>query len=94
MAEGSRIPHDAQFRDEFLLKPYPEKLMDAHDVSRIVNSAKYDGRECVQPVSDDDVPAPGQLSLLAGFVPLSILASILASIYSWRSLDRLCTGGK
>jgi putative SOS response-associated peptidase YedK len=24
-------------------KPYPEELMDAHDVSPIVNSAKYDG---------------------------------------------------
>jgi putative SOS response-associated peptidase YedK len=27
-----------------LLKPLPEELMDAHDVSPIVNSAKYDGR--------------------------------------------------
>ena len=28
-----------------LLKPYPDELMDAHDVSPIVNSAKYDGPE-------------------------------------------------
>ena len=38
--------------------------MDAHDVSSIVNSAKYDGTECIQPVSEDDVPRGGQLSLL------------------------------
>jgi hypothetical protein len=25
---------------------HPEELMDAHDVSPIVNSAKYDGPEC------------------------------------------------
>jgi putative SOS response-associated peptidase YedK len=47
-----------------LLKPYPEELMDAHDVSPIVNSAKYDGTECIRPVSDEDIPAAGQLSLL------------------------------
>jgi putative SOS response-associated peptidase YedK len=46
-----------------LLKPYPEELMDAHDVSPIVNSAKYDGPECIHAVSDDDI-ARGQLSLL------------------------------
>jgi putative SOS response-associated peptidase YedK len=47
-----------------LLKPYPEELMDAHDVSPIVNSAKYDGPECIQPVADDEMPRAGQLSLL------------------------------
>jgi putative SOS response-associated peptidase YedK len=47
-----------------LLKPYPEELMDAHDVSPIVNSAKYDGPECIKPVSDDDIPRSGQLYLL------------------------------
>ena len=47
-----------------LLKPYPEELMDAHDVSPIVNSAKYDGPECIEPVSDDDIPSTRQLSLL------------------------------
>ena len=46
-----------------LLKPYPE-LMDAQDVSPIVNSAKYDGPECIQPVSDDETRHNGQLSLL------------------------------
>jgi hypothetical protein len=45
-----------------LLKPLPEELMDAHDVSSIVNSAKYDCPECIQAVSDDDI-ARGQLSL-------------------------------
>jgi putative SOS response-associated peptidase YedK len=45
-------------------KPYPPEQMDAHDVSPIVNSAKYDGSECIQPVSDDETPSPGQLSLL------------------------------
>ena len=47
-----------------LLKPYPPELMDAHDVSPIVNSAKYDGPECIQPVSDDEMPPARQLSLL------------------------------
>ena len=47
-----------------LLKPYPAELMDAHDVSPIVNSAKYDGPECIRPVVDDEMPRGGQLSLL------------------------------
>jgi putative SOS response-associated peptidase YedK len=47
-----------------LLKPLPADLMDAHDVSPIVNSAKYDSPECVEPVSDDAKPSAGQLSLL------------------------------
>jgi putative SOS response-associated peptidase YedK len=47
-----------------LLKPYPEELMDAYDVSPVVNSAKYDGPECIQAVSDDEVRRAGQLSLL------------------------------
>ena len=37
-----------------VLKPYPTELMDAHDVSEIVNSAKYDGAECIQPVSEEE----------------------------------------
>jgi putative SOS response-associated peptidase YedK len=47
-----------------LLKPYPDELMDAHDVSQVVNSAKYDGPECIRPVSDDEIPGGRQLSLL------------------------------
>src|SRR5262245_47799675 len=47
-----------------VLKPFPAELMDAHDVSPIVNSAKYDGPECIRPVSDDETPRAGQLSLL------------------------------
>jgi putative SOS response-associated peptidase YedK len=46
-----------------LLKPYPAELMDAHDVSTIVNSASYDGPDCVRPVSDDQLPG-SQLSLV------------------------------
>ena len=46
---------------KLLLKPYPDGLMDAHDVSPIVNSAKYDGSECIQPVSDDEIPRDRQL---------------------------------
>jgi hypothetical protein len=33
--------------------------MDAHGVSAIVNSAKHDGPECIQPVSDDQMPRRG-----------------------------------
>jgi putative SOS response-associated peptidase YedK len=47
-----------------LLKPLPAELMDAHDVSPVVNSAKYDGPDCIQPVSDDEIPSNRQLSLL------------------------------
>jgi putative SOS response-associated peptidase YedK len=47
-----------------LLKPFPDELMDAHDVSPIVNSAKYDGPECIRPFSDDEIPRTRQLSLL------------------------------
>ena len=59
--DASRTPF---VKAQSLLKPYPEELMDAHDVSPIVNSAKYDGPECIQPVSDDEIPRAGQLSLL------------------------------
>ena len=54
--DASRTPY-AKARP--LLKPLPEELMDAHDVSPIVNSAKYDC-ECVRPVSDNDMPRTGQ----------------------------------
>jgi putative SOS response-associated peptidase YedK len=47
-----------------VLKLYPEELMDSHDVSPIVNSARCDGPECIKPVSDDEMPRAGQLSLL------------------------------
>src|SRR5262245_52822911 len=46
-----------------VLKPLPTELRDAHDVSQIVNSAKYDGPECIRPVSYDDMPSARQLSL-------------------------------
>jgi hypothetical protein len=32
---------------------------DAHDVSTIVNSAKYDGSDCIRRVSDDDTRCAG-----------------------------------
>ena len=38
--------------------------MDAHDVSTVVNSAKYDGPECIHLFSDDEIPSGRQLSLL------------------------------
>jgi putative SOS response-associated peptidase YedK len=47
-----------------LLTPLPAELMEAHDVSQIVNSAKYDGPEFIQPVFGDEMPRAGQLSLL------------------------------
>ena len=59
--DSSRTPF---VKAQSLLKSYPEDLMDAHDVSLIVNSAKYDGPECIEPVSDDEIPRTGQLSLL------------------------------
>jgi len=43
--DASRTPFS---KAKSLLQPYPEELMDAHDVSTIVNSAKYDGPECIQ----------------------------------------------
>jgi putative SOS response-associated peptidase YedK len=33
-----------------LLKPYPSKEMEAYEVSQIVNSAKNDKPECIEPV--------------------------------------------
>ena len=59
--DASRTPF---VKAKSLLKPYPEELMDAHDVRPIVNSAKYDEPECIQPVSDDEIPPTGQVSLL------------------------------
>src|SRR6266404_5835369 len=59
--DASRTPF---VKAKSLLKPYPEELMDAHDVSPIVNSAKYNNPDCIQPVSDDEIPRSGQLSLL------------------------------
>ena len=56
--DGSRTPF---VKAKSLLKPHPEELMDAHDVSTVVNSAKYDGPDCIQPVSDDDISRGGQL---------------------------------
>jgi putative SOS response-associated peptidase YedK len=42
-----------------LLKLLPADLMDAHDVSPIVNSAKSEEPECIQRVSDDEIPHTG-----------------------------------
>ena len=59
--DASRTPFT---KAKALLKPLPAELMAAHDVSPIVNSAIYDGPECTRPVSDDELPRAGQLSLL------------------------------
>jgi putative SOS response-associated peptidase YedK len=48
-----------------MLKPYSAELMDAHDVSPIVNSAKYDGPECIQPVSDEQIPRAGHVPVVS-----------------------------
>ena len=56
--DASRTPFA---KAKLLLKPYPEELMDAHDVSTVVNSAKYDGPDCIKPVYYDKSP---QLPLL------------------------------
>ena len=58
--DASRTPF---VKAKSLLKPYPE-LMDAHDVSPIVNAAKYDGPECIRTVTNDEMPPDGQMSLL------------------------------
>jgi len=39
-----------------LLTPYPADLMNAYEVSTLVNSARYDAPDCIEPVS-------GQISL-------------------------------
>jgi putative SOS response-associated peptidase YedK len=59
--DASRTPF---VKAKSVLKPYLDELMEAHDVSPVVNSAKYDGPECIQPMSDDEMPNTGQLSLL------------------------------
>ena len=51
MADASRTSFA---KAKSLLKPYPEELMDAHDVSTVVNSAKYDGPECIRSISGDE----------------------------------------
>jgi putative SOS response-associated peptidase YedK len=59
--DASRTPF---VKAQPLLKPYPDELMDPHDVASVVNSAKYDGPECIRPVEDEEIPRAGQLSLL------------------------------
>ena len=54
--DASRTPF---VKAQSLLKLYPDELMDAHDVSTVVNSAKYDGPGCIQPVSDNEMPRGG-----------------------------------
>lgn len=36
-----------------LLRPYDTSLMEAHTVSRVVNSVKNDVPECIVPIDDD-----------------------------------------
>ena len=42
-----------------VLRPWPAELMEAHDVSTVVNSPDNDKPECIQPVSK--APSPGSL---------------------------------
>jgi len=44
--------------------PTTTEQIEAHDISTLVNSAKYDGPECIEPISDDAIPPAGPLSLL------------------------------
>jgi putative SOS response-associated peptidase YedK len=46
-----------------VLQPLPSELMEAHEVSRLVNSPENDTAECIQPVSSDQLSRP-QLPLL------------------------------
>jgi hypothetical protein len=54
--DASRTPFA---KAKSLLMPYPEELMEAHDVSTIVNSANYDGPECFSPLQMMRHHAPG-----------------------------------
>jgi putative SOS response-associated peptidase YedK len=46
-----------------VLQPLPSELMEAHEVSTLVNSPENDTAECVQPVSPSQRSGP-QLPLL------------------------------
>jgi len=43
-----------------VLQPLPSDLMEAHEVSALVNSPENDTAECIQPVSPSQ---PGKLQL-------------------------------
>ncbi|WP_425802527.1 SOS response-associated peptidase [Desulfitobacterium sp. Sab5] len=45
---------DSQFLKS-LLRPYPSDLMTAYEVSKIVNSPKYDQPECIEPFEDNSL---------------------------------------
>jgi putative SOS response-associated peptidase YedK len=46
-----------------VLQPLPSELMEAHDVSTLVNSPENNSAECIQPVSPGQ-PVKSQLPLL------------------------------
>jgi putative SOS response-associated peptidase YedK len=46
-----------------VLRPWPSELMEAHEVSTLVNSPENDTAECIQPVSSIQ-PVKRQLPLL------------------------------
>jgi putative SOS response-associated peptidase YedK len=46
-----------------VLQPWPSELMEAHEVSTLVNSPENDTAECIQPVSSNQFNKP-QLPLL------------------------------
>ena len=46
-----------------VLQPLPSEVMEAQEVSRLVNSPENDTAECIQPVSTDQIIKP-QLRLL------------------------------
>jgi putative SOS response-associated peptidase YedK len=48
---------------DLVLQPLPSELMEAHEVSTLVNSPENDTAECVRPVSGSE-PIKRQLPLL------------------------------
>jgi putative SOS response-associated peptidase YedK len=40
-----------------MLRPYDSELMKAYAVSRLVNRAKNDAEECIEPIEDGGVPS-------------------------------------
>jgi putative SOS response-associated peptidase YedK len=44
-----------------VLRPWPSELVEAHEVSTLVNSPENDTAECIQPVSYRRIPSQDQL---------------------------------
>jgi hypothetical protein len=53
-------PHSFS-KAQSVLRPYPAELMEAHDVSAMVNSARSASPECVEAISDDQLLGCGEI---------------------------------